>query len=150
MIMGLTIPERIANAHAGTNPSIICQVPSGWAALCDMQYLRGYIIHTADPVIASLNDLDEEGRRLYLLDMALIGDALMEVTGAYRINYAIAGNLDPYLHAHIIPRYMDEPEQYRRGNPWSYPREVMEAYPFEAERDRDLMEALREAIRKRV
>src|SRR5512144_1242223 len=96
-IMALTIPERIANAQAGKNPTIICKVPSGWVAMCDMQYLRGYVIHLADPVVASLNDLDAAGRQVYLLDMALIGDALMEVTGAYRINYAIAGNRDPYL-----------------------------------------------------
>jgi diadenosine tetraphosphate (Ap4A) HIT family hydrolase len=148
--MPLSIPERIALAHAGANPTIICRVPSGWAAMCDMQYLRGYVIHLADPAVASLNDLDAQGRRLYLLDMTRIGDALLEATGAYRINYAIAGNRDPYLHAHIIPRYLDEPEQYRTGQPWSYPRDVMDARPFEAERDRELMEAIKAAIQKRL
>jgi diadenosine tetraphosphate (Ap4A) HIT family hydrolase len=148
--MALTIPERIANAQAGKNPTIICKVPSGWVAMCDMQYLRGYVIHLADPAVASLNDLDAAGRQVYLLEMVLIGDALVEVTGAYRINYAIAGNRDPYLHAHIVPRYMDEPEQYRTGLPWSYPREVMDGRPFEAGRDRQLMEAIGAAIRKRL
>ncbi len=148
--MPLTIPERIAMAQAGTNPTIICQVPSGWAAMCDMQFLPGYIIHVADPVVPTLNDLRPEGRQLYLRDMALIGDALLEVTEAYRINYTIAGNRDPYLHAHIIPRYLTEPEQYRTGLPWSYPRDVMDSRPFDPERDRDLMVKLAEAIRKRV
>ena len=45
----------------------------------------------------------------------------MKVTGAYRINYAIMGNSDPYLHAHIVPRYSDEPEEYLHDQPWSYP-----------------------------
>jgi hypothetical protein len=45
---------------------------------------------------------------------------------------------------------MDEPEQYRTGLPWSYPREVMDGRPFEAGRDRELMEAIREAIQKRL
>ena len=27
-----------------------------------------------------------------------------------RINYAIFGNVEPALHAHVIPRYRNEPE----------------------------------------
>ena len=50
--------------------------------------------------------------------MALVGDALLEVTGAYRINYAILGNTDPALHAHIVPRFLTEPDEYRKGPPW--------------------------------
>jgi diadenosine tetraphosphate (Ap4A) HIT family hydrolase len=148
--MSPTIPERIAAAQAGTNPTIICRVPSGWAALCDMQFLRGYIIHTADPVLASLNELDPQQRITYLQDMAMIGDALQEVTGAYRINYMIAGNSDPYLHAHIIPRYHSEPEQYLKGLPWSYPKEQMTALPFDFERDKGLIAQIKDAIRKRL
>jgi diadenosine tetraphosphate (Ap4A) HIT family hydrolase len=149
-IMSISIPERIAAARAGTNPTVICQVPSGWAFLCDMQFLRGYVIHTADPVVASLNDLDVEQRKVYLGDMALIGDALLEVTGAYRINYMIAGNSDPYLHAHIIPRYQTEPEQYLRGLPWSYPKEQMDVTPFNAGRDRELIQEIAAGIKKRL
>jgi diadenosine tetraphosphate (Ap4A) HIT family hydrolase len=148
--MKLSIPERISMAHAGTNSTIICAVPSGWAAMCDMQFLPGYIIQLADPPVASINELDLEHRRLFLIDMVLIGDALMEVTGAYRINYAIAGNSDPYLHTHIIPRYMTEPDQYRMGLPWSYPKEQMDANLFDPERDRDLISRLQEAIQKRL
>ena len=142
--------ERISGARTGTNKTIICKVPSGWAALADMQYLRGYIIHMAHPMVASINGLDEKRRALFLKDMALIGDALIEVTDAYRVNYAIAGNKDPYLHAHIIPRYLDEPEQYRTSSPWSYPQDVMEGRPFDYERDRELMAQLAEAIQKRL
>ena len=148
--MSGTIPERIAAAVAGTNPTVICRVPSGWAVLCDMQFLRGYIIHTAYPVVASLNDLDPQQRSIYLKDMALLGDALLEVTGAYRINYTIAGNTDPYLHAHIIPRYLSEPDQYLKGLPWSYPKEVMGTTLFDYERDRELIQQLAKAIQKRL
>jgi diadenosine tetraphosphate (Ap4A) HIT family hydrolase len=148
-LMSLSIPDCIAMAHAGTNPTVICQVPSGWAVLGDMQFLRGYIIHLADPVANSLNALDPEHRSIFLGDMAMIGDALKEVTGAYRINYFIAGNTDPYLHAHVVPRYLSEPEQYRRGLPWSYSREVMDSTPFDYERDQELIHGLARAIRKR-
>ena len=42
------------------------------------------------------------------------GDALLEVTGALRINYETWGNSEPALHTHIMPRYRDEPEEVRR------------------------------------
>ena len=146
----MSIPERIETLRAGTNPTVICQVPSGWVVLCDMQFLRGYCILLADPIVPSLNDLDQAQRAQYLCDMALVGDALLEVTGAYRINYAIMGNSDPYLHAHITPRYADEPEQYRHGLPWSYPKSVMDGMQFDFIRDKDLILQLRQAIEQRI
>jgi diadenosine tetraphosphate (Ap4A) HIT family hydrolase len=148
--MSMTIPERIALARAGTNPTVICQVASGWAVLCDVQFLRGYTILLADPLVASINDLDRQQRVTYLADMALIGDALLEVTGAYRINYGILGNSDPYLHAHIVPRYLNEPEMHRTGLPWSYPLELVNRVPFEPERDKALMQQIATAIQKRL
>jgi diadenosine tetraphosphate (Ap4A) HIT family hydrolase len=118
--MGEIIPQRIEAARTGDNPTVICRLPSGWVVMCDMQFLPGYCILLADPIAPSLNDLDETQRGRYLTDMSLVGDALLEVTGAFRINYSILGNTDPFLHAHIVPRYLSEPEQYRQGLPWSY------------------------------
>lgn len=115
-----------------------------------MQFLRGYCILMPDPVVISLNALTHPQRAEYLCDMALVGDALLEVTGAYRINYAIMGNSDQALHAHIIPRYADEPDEYRRGGSWSYPQDVIDAHRFDAEQDRALIDQLAEAIQKRL
>lgn len=148
--MPITIPERIQAAHAGANPTVICRVPSGWVLLCDMQFLSGYCILLADPAVPSLNDLNPEKRTEYLRDMGIVGDALLEVTQAYRINYAIAGNTDPYLHAHIVPRFLSEPDKFRKGLPWSYPRGEMDSVLFDAERDQALMEQLRQAIQKHL
>ena len=119
---------------------------SGWVVLADMQYLRGYCILLADPVVTSLNDLAIEARVTFLKDMSLVGDALQKVTGAFRINYAVMGNSDPKLHAHIVPRYLDEPEQYRLNQPWSYPDEIVNGRVFDAELDRELIAQLRKAL----
>jgi len=145
-----TIPERIIAARAGTNPAVICRLPSGWVVLSDMQFLSGYCILIADPLVPSLNDLDRDAQAQYLCDMALVGRTLMDVTGAYRINYAILGNTDPYLHAHIVPRFSTEPEQYSRGMPWSYPKEVVEGKRFDIERDKELIEQLRLIIQSHL
>src|SRR5260221_4198698 len=51
--------------------------------------------------------------------MAMVGDALLATTQALRINYAIYGNVDPALHAHIFPRHATEPEATRTAQPWA-------------------------------
>jgi diadenosine tetraphosphate (Ap4A) HIT family hydrolase len=110
--------------------------------------LRGYALLLPDPVPASLNDLDPAARARFLLDMTIIGDAQLEVTGAWRINYEILGNSEPALHAHILPRFAWEEESARRRPAWFY--DWKSAPPFDAERDKPLMEDLANAIQKRL
>jgi diadenosine tetraphosphate (Ap4A) HIT family hydrolase len=148
--MSITIEQGVEQARTGTHHALVCRVPSGWVVLCEMQYLSGYCIHLPDPVVPDLNALDPTQRARFLLDMSIIGDALLEVTGAYRINYAIMGNSDPVLHAHIVPRYRSEPAPYRTNTPWSYPKDVMDGLSFDAVRDAELIIRLAEAIEKRI
>jgi diadenosine tetraphosphate (Ap4A) HIT family hydrolase len=44
----------------------------------------------------------------------------MRATSPVRINYAIFGNVEPALHAHVIPRYRTEPEGMQNQHPWMY------------------------------
>ena len=132
------------------DPALVCRVPSGLVFLCDMQHLRGYSILQADPQVESINALDPQARAVYLRDMVVVGDALLEVPGAYRINYATLGNSLAVLHTHIVPRYLSEPEELRRGGPLSYPQEQIAALRFDYERDRELMQQLAAAILKRL
>ncbi len=142
--------RRVAAAQAGKNPTTICRMPSGWAVLSDVQFLRGYSLLLPDPVVPDLNALDREHRAQYLLDMVIIGDALLEVTDAFRINYEILGNFDPALHAHIIPRYMTEPEDLRKGPAFFYNEDYRNSIRFDYERDRKLMEQIAAAIQARL
>lgn len=146
----MSVSEQVKAARAGLEPALICQVPSGWVVLCRMQYLRGYCILLPDPVVPSLNDLTRDQRVAYLSDMYTVGDALLEVTGAHRINYAILGNSDPMLHTHIVPRYSTEPDEFRLNVPWSYPQETIGAVLFDRERDKGLMLQIENAIQKRL
>jgi diadenosine tetraphosphate (Ap4A) HIT family hydrolase len=147
----MSIRKQVEAARAGTEPALICQIPSGWVVLCNSwQFLRGYCIQMPDPVVSSLNDLTSQARVAYLGDMAIIGDALLEVTGSYRINYAIMGNSDQVLHSHIVPRYLTEPAEFRMSNPWTYPSEIMDQTLFDRGRDENLMGMIRIAIKKRL
>jgi len=146
----MSIATQLEALHAGMEPALVCQVPSGWVVLCNLQYLHGYCILIPDPLVVSLNDLTDNQRTLYLRDMVVIGDALLDVTDAYRINYALMGNSDQVLHAHIVPRFLTEPEQYLHDTPWSYPDEITNATLFDSASDKALIEKLSLAIRNRL
>jgi len=148
--MSTEIHRRVTAARAGQNPTLITRVPSGWVVLYDTQYLRGYSLLLPDPVVPDLNALAVPQRGQFLCDMALVGDALLEVTGAYRINYAILGNTVPALHAHIVPRYLTEPDEFRTGPPWFYPQEHQDSLLFRPERDSRLIQQITEAIRAQL
>ena len=114
------IADSVAAARAGTNPSVIARLPSGWAVIGDVQFLPGYCLLLGDPVVPSLNDLSCQARAQFLEDMVRIGDAILKSTDSFRINYEILGNSEPELHAHILPRYASEPEERRLMPAWFY------------------------------
>ncbi len=114
------IAERVELARRGESPWVIAELESGWAVMGDVQFLPGYCLLLADPVVPSLNDLSGQARGQFMQDMVRIGDALLEVTDSFRINYEILGNSEPELHAHIFPRYMSEDPERRRMPAWFY------------------------------
>jgi diadenosine tetraphosphate (Ap4A) HIT family hydrolase len=144
--MGL-IAENVDLARRGENDNVICRMPSGWAVIGDVQFLPGYSVLLPDPVVGSLNDLDDTDRARVLRDMGQLGDALLEVTAAERINYEILGNSEPELHAHVFPRYATEPPELRRGPVWFYDWDA--APPYEPATLGPLFAALRAALQAR-
>ncbi len=138
------IHRQVAAARAGRDPRVIARLYSGWAVFGERQFLRGYALLLPDPVVPSLNALGAQERTVYLLDLARLGDAILKATGAARINYAILGNLEPALHAHVIPRYLDEPEGLRTAHPWVY--EWQDAPAFDREACQELAESIRREL----
>ena len=100
-------------------PAAVARLRSGWLVMGECQVLTGYCLLLPDPVVPHLNALPAAVRVQFLSDMAIAGDALLAVTGALRINYAMFGNVEPALHAHIFPRYTAEPEATRTAQPWA-------------------------------
>jgi diadenosine tetraphosphate (Ap4A) HIT family hydrolase len=105
------------------------------------QVLEGYCLLLPDPVVAHLNVLSAAQRDGFLADLGRLGDAVLAATGAVRINYAIFGNLEPALHAHVHPRYAGEPQALRTGNPWVY--DWSQAAAFDVARHGPLRDAIR-------
>ena len=100
----------------------------------------------ADPVVESLNALEGEARARFLADIGLVGDALLRATRATHINYALLGNGDRALHAHLQPRYADEEEPYRRGPVDGYGLARLASVPFDPVRDEPLAQKLRSEL----
>lgn len=148
--MSTLIHQRVEAARAGTNPTVICPVPSGWVVFGDVQFFRGYTLLLADPVVPDLNALVGNQRSQFLTDMAIVGDALLAITGADRINYEILGNTEPALHAHLFPRYHSEPDEFRKQPIWAYSKMQRTSVPFDGDRDRPLMQQLAIEIQRRL
>ncbi|MEY4544364.1 MAG: hypothetical protein RL685_559 [Pseudomonadota bacterium] len=135
------IHERVALARAGRNATVIGRMRSGWAVLGDVQLPRGYCLLLPDPVVGSINELTGAERAQFLADMVNIGDGLLALTGAYRINYELQGNTDQALHAHIFSRYQQEDAERRKGPVWLYGTE-RGTEPFEPQRHGPLQREL--------
>jgi diadenosine tetraphosphate (Ap4A) HIT family hydrolase len=135
------IHRRVADARAGRDNAVLGRCASGWAVFGQRQFVPGYLLLLPDPVVPDLNSLTPENRGQFLLDMSRLGDALMRTMSPLRINYAIFGNVEPALHAHVIPRYRTEPEHMQTQQPWAY--NWNEAAEFDAVAAAPLAKSLR-------
>lgn len=122
--------DRVGAALRGDNPTVLARLGAGFAVIGDNQFLPGYcVLLTDDPAVSALTDLPRRRRLAFLADMDLLGEAVATVCrrldGAFRrVNYAILGNLDPYLHAHVRARYAWEPAERAKGPVSGYPPET--------------------------
>ncbi|MFT9411775.1 HIT family protein [Liquorilactobacillus hordei] len=112
--------DRIGSALAGTNPMVMAKMEGGIAVFGDTQFLEGYSVLLPKKEVNSLNDLDLTERTLFLKDMSILGDAVMQATNAVRINYDILGNTDNFLHAHVFPRFSTEEPERLKKPVWLY------------------------------
>lgn len=144
------IATRVALARAGEDPELIARMPSGYAVLNSQQpgAIRGCCMLLPHEVVPSPNDLDRAARARFFNDLMLLGDALLEVTGAERINYLVLCNMAPELHGHCIPRFASEDPTLRLQGPF-------EAYDFASAQvadargaDRELHAALQAALER--
>ena len=114
-----SIHVMVDRCRAQDYPAAVAKLRSGWVVMGERQVLTGYCLLLPDPVVPHLNALPPALRGEFLSDMALLGDSLLAVTAGLRVNYAIFGNVDPALHAHVFPRRSTEPEATRSAQPWA-------------------------------
>jgi diadenosine tetraphosphate (Ap4A) HIT family hydrolase len=138
------IHREVEALQTGTDPRLVKRMPSGWAVMGRDQLLEGYCLLLPDPVVPHLNALEGEDRAQFLSDMAELGDAVMQATECVRVNYAIFGNLEPALHAHVIPRFETEPEAFRTKPYFAY--DLSNAPLFDPDKHGDLKARIQAAL----
>jgi diadenosine tetraphosphate (Ap4A) HIT family hydrolase len=121
--------DRVGAALRGENPTVLRELPGGFAVIGDVQFLPGYAVFlTRDPRAGRLSDLPRRERSEFLAGMDLLGEAVERVCSRLdpaflRVNLEILGNKDPFLHAHVWPRYAWEPSGLAARPVWLHPRE---------------------------
>ncbi|MGX1267335.1 HIT family protein [Streptomyces phaeoluteigriseus] len=141
--------HRIEAALRGENPTVLRRLTSGFAVIGDVQFLPGYSVLLVDePDVQRLSDLPRAKRLAFLSDMDQLGEAVeracRRLDPAFRrVNLEILGNTDPFLHAHVWPRFDWEPADVVGAPVWLYPRERWSDERFRLGPQHDV---LREAI----
>ncbi|MFI6376090.1 HIT family protein [Streptomyces sp. NPDC050546] len=119
--------DRIGAALRGENPTVLRRLASGFAVIGDVQFLPGYSVLLADkPGVQRLSDLPRAKRLSFLSDMDQLGEAVERACRQLdpdfrRVNLEILGNTDPFLHAHVWPRFEWEPAELVGKPVWLYP-----------------------------
>lgn len=103
---------------------------------------RGYTVvvwrgrHVAEPT-----ELGSEEAGAYWLEIIQVARALETYLQPVKMNYNLLGNSLPHLHAHLIPRYAEDP---RPG--WPFPFPEADAPPIAAEDYRRDVDGLRSLL----
>ena len=117
--------DPIGAAHRGENPMVMARMRSGFAVIGDTQHLPGHSLLLCDDAsVDQLTGLDWRARRDFLLDLSLVGEAVMLACrdrALRRVNYEVLGNSASWLHGHVHPRYEWEPRERVRTPVWGYP-----------------------------
>ncbi|SCD65588.1 Diadenosine tetraphosphate (Ap4A) hydrolase [Streptomyces sp. Termitarium-T10T-6] len=148
-MMGDWRSDRIGAALKGENPTVLRRLAAGFAVIGDVQFLPGYsVLLVDDPDVQRLSDLPRPKRLSFLSDMDHLGEAVERVCrrtdpAFRRVNLEILGNTDPFLHAHIWPRFEWEPSNVVSRPVWLYPQERWSDEQFKLGPQHD---ALRDAI----
>lgn len=121
--------DRINSALQGRNPTVLRRLRAGFAVIGDVQFLPGYsVLPVDDPAVQRLSELARGKRLAFLTGMDALGEAVERVCRRLdpafrRVNLEIPGNADPFLHAHVWPRFDWEPAHLVNRPVWLYPPE---------------------------
>ncbi|MFC7930252.1 HIT family protein [Streptomyces cinereoruber] len=119
--------DRIGTALRGENPTVLRRLDASFAVIGDVQFLPGYsVLLVDDPDVRRLSELPRARRLTFLTEMDRLGEAVeracRRMDPAFRrVNLEILGNTDPFLHAHVWPRFDWEPADLVGKPVWLYP-----------------------------
>ena len=69
-----------------------------------------------------LTQMSPSTAMIFMNDILKAGNLLTKALSCERMNYAILGNAEHHVHAHLIPRYGTDPVP--KKSPWNHPDEA--------------------------
>ncbi len=102
------ICERLSMWEANTNPYFIHEFPHSIFVVGDHQYFRGYSLLLYKQHVRELHDLPQEVQTTLFQEVMVATNAIVQTFQPYKMNHLSAGNAEPHVHWHLLPRRADE------------------------------------------
>lgn len=119
---GCVLCETIAQNAEDDFAFPVAELSVSRLRLAKNQYILGYCTLINKRHVCELHDLTPDERHQFSDDLARASQAIAKAFDAIKINLLLLGNSTPHLHAHIIPRYFNDPEPNRPIEPWAETR----------------------------
>ena len=101
--------ENIDSIKNDQNKYFVAELETGFVVIGDRQYFKGYTLFLCKMHITELHFLEIEYKKIFLLELSLISEAVYNCFKPHKLNYELLGNICPHLHWHIFPRYLNDP-----------------------------------------
>lgn len=98
---------------------VVAEMETSWVTMQEAAPVRGYVCLVSRTHAVELHDLSEQSASRFMRDAQRVSKALLEATGAVKLNYEIHGNSLPHLHMHFFPRYRGDQFEGRAIDPRS-------------------------------
>jgi diadenosine tetraphosphate (Ap4A) HIT family hydrolase len=93
--------------------------------LGDHQAYPGYCVLWAKAHVKELHHLEPAAYEGFLRELKAASQAVEAVTGCWKLNTVILGNVVPHLHVHLFPRSAMDPEKLE--HPWVHAADFKQA-----------------------
>lgn len=88
----------------------ICHLRVSRAFLFKEQTYHGRCLVSYDGHVNDLNELSDEQRNLFMVDVAQVTKAMQKLFNPEKINYGAYSDKLSHLHFHLAPKYVDGPD----------------------------------------
>lgn len=111
MPLDCLICERIQSIRKNENPYFVKELNSGYVALGDFQYYKGYTLFLFKQHVTELYDIPLKLRSVFLMEMSKVAEAVHKAFSPKKMNYELLGNKCEHMHWHLFPRYESDPNK---------------------------------------
>jgi diadenosine tetraphosphate (Ap4A) HIT family hydrolase len=115
---GCPLCETLSSGASDEEP-LISQLQISQLRLASNQYVPGYCVLVCTRHVAEPWELSSDEQRWFFEDLSRAGSAIQRAMSPVKINISLLGNAVPHLHAHIVPRYLDDSSPGGPIDPWA-------------------------------